>query len=123
MTIICKYENNYQMRQYFLHEFSTTRFGQPNAFASTFYFYLRTMQTHKKIKRACKQTHEGHCKLDTTNAMTYNTTTTNRKKLNETTFSITHYDNYSDQYFCTDNRHHFVYKIKTNVRSRPCKKT
>jgi hypothetical protein len=41
-------------------------FGQPNAFASTFYFYLRTMQTHKKIKRACKQTHEGQSKLDTT---------------------------------------------------------
>jgi hypothetical protein len=66
MTIICKYENNYQMRQYFLYDFSTTEFGQPNAFVSTFYFYLRTMQTHEKTKRACKPTHRGQCKLDTT---------------------------------------------------------
>lgn len=31
----------------------------PNAkaFASTFYFYLRKMQSHEKIKRACKPTH------------------------------------------------------------------
>ena len=28
-----------------------------NAFASTFYFYLRKMQLHEKIKRACKPTH------------------------------------------------------------------
>lgn len=28
-----------------------------NAFASTFYFYLRKMQPHEKIKRACKPTH------------------------------------------------------------------
>ncbi len=28
-----------------------------NAFASTFYFYLCTIQTHEKIKRACKPTH------------------------------------------------------------------
>jgi hypothetical protein len=66
MTIICKYENNYQMRQYFLHDFSTTQFGQRNAFASTFYFYLRTVQTQEKIKRACKPTQKRQSKLDTT---------------------------------------------------------
>ena len=54
------------MRQYFLHDFSTIQFRQPNAFASTFYFYLRTMQTHQKIKRACKPPHGGQCKLETT---------------------------------------------------------
>ena len=36
-----------------------------NAFASTFYFFADTKINAKKIKRACKQTHEGQCKLDT----------------------------------------------------------
>ena len=34
-----------------------------NAFASTFYFYLRTMQPHEKIKRACKPLH-GDCPVN-----------------------------------------------------------
>jgi len=29
-------------------------------------FYLRTMQTHEKIKRACKPPHGGQCRLWTT---------------------------------------------------------
>jgi hypothetical protein len=37
-----------------------------NAFASTFYFFADTQTNAKKIKRACKPTHGGQCKLDTT---------------------------------------------------------
>jgi hypothetical protein len=37
-----------------------------NAFASTFYFFADTQPNAKKIKRACKPTHGGLCKLDTT---------------------------------------------------------
>jgi hypothetical protein len=35
-----------------------------NAFASTFYFFANTQINAKKIKRACKPTHGGQCKLD-----------------------------------------------------------
>ncbi len=31
-----------------------TKVEQANPFASTFYFYLRTMQPHEKIKLNCK---------------------------------------------------------------------
>ncbi len=37
-----------------------------NAFASTFYFFADKQFNAKKIKRACKPTHGGQCKLDTT---------------------------------------------------------
>ena len=36
------------------------------AFASTFYFFADTQADSKKIKRAYKLTHWGHCKLVTT---------------------------------------------------------
>ena len=39
---------------------------EANAFASTFYFFADTQADSKKIKRAYKPTHWGHCKLDTT---------------------------------------------------------
>jgi hypothetical protein len=48
-----------------------------NAFASTFYFFADTQINAKKIKRACKPTHGGQCKLDTTDLRPENTTTHN----------------------------------------------
>ncbi len=36
-----------------------------HALASTFYFFADTQINAKKIKRACKPTHGGQCKLDT----------------------------------------------------------
>ena len=48
-----------------------------NAFASTFYFFADTQINAKKIKRACKPTHGGHCKLDTTDLRPKKTTTAN----------------------------------------------
>jgi hypothetical protein len=42
-----------------------------NAFASTFYFFADTQINLKKIKRACKPTHGGQCKLDTTDLRKY----------------------------------------------------
>ena len=50
-----------------------------NAFASTFYFFADTQINAKKIKRACKPTHGGHCKLDTTDLRPKRTTTHNRR--------------------------------------------
>ena len=41
-----------------------------NPFASTFYFFAATQINAKKIKRACKPTHGGQCKLDTTTLRT-----------------------------------------------------
>jgi hypothetical protein len=49
----------------------------PNAFASTFYFFADTQINAKKIKRACKPTHGGQCKLDTTDLRPKRTTTHN----------------------------------------------
>ena len=46
-------------------------------FASTFYFFADTQIKAKKIKRACKPTHGGQCKLDTTDLRPENTTTHN----------------------------------------------
>ena len=48
-----------------------------NAFASTFYFFADTQINAKKIKRACKPTHGGQCKLDTTVLRPEKTTTHN----------------------------------------------
>jgi hypothetical protein len=48
-----------------------------NAFASTFYFFADTQINAKKIKRACKSTHGGQCKLDTTDLRPEKTTTHN----------------------------------------------
>ena len=48
-----------------------------NAFASTFYFFAHTQINSKKIKRACKPTHGGQCKLDTTDLRPKRTTTAN----------------------------------------------
>jgi hypothetical protein len=48
-----------------------------NAFASTFYFFADTQINAKKIKRACKPTHGGQCKLDTTDLRPEKTTTHN----------------------------------------------
>ncbi|HVA98138.1 MAG TPA: hypothetical protein VNG53_04525 [Bacteroidia bacterium] len=43
-----------------------TTLKNANPFASTFYFFADTQTNAKKIKRACKPTHWGHCTLDTT---------------------------------------------------------
>ncbi len=48
-----------------------------NAFASTFYFFADTQINAKKIKRACKPTHGGQCKLATTDLRPEKTTTHN----------------------------------------------
>jgi hypothetical protein len=48
-----------------------------NAFASTFYFFADTQINAKKIKRACKPTHGGQCKLDRTELRPKRTTTAN----------------------------------------------
>ena len=48
-----------------------------NAFASTFYFFADTQINAKKIKRACKPTHGGQCKLDTSDLRPEKTTTHN----------------------------------------------
>jgi len=48
-----------------------------NAFASTFYFFAETQIKAKKIKRACKPTHGGQCKLVTTDLRPEKTTTHN----------------------------------------------
>ena len=48
------------------------------AVASTFYFFADTQINAKKIKRACKPTHGGQCKLDTTDLRPEKTTTHNK---------------------------------------------